>query len=156
MKTLILQASARPHGDTHRAVLRLAAELAADLLDLLDYSLHHYRYDHAYPPDDQFPELIARCHSYDRLILASPVYWYSMSGHLKVFVDRLTDLLTVQPETGRRLRGKTLGVLGVSDDGDVEACFFKPFELTAGYLGMTYGPEYVADATGTYRLRHSR
>lgn len=43
---------------------------------------------------------------YETLILATPVYWYSMSGIMKVFFDRLTDLLTIEKEFGRKLRGK--------------------------------------------------
>lgn len=45
---------------------------------------------------------------YETLILATPVYWYSMSGIMKVFFDRLTDLLTIEKELGRKLRGKKI------------------------------------------------
>ncbi len=43
---------------------------------------------------------------YDVLIFATPVYWYSMSGIMKVFFDRITDLLTIKKDIGRKLKGK--------------------------------------------------
>ena len=48
---------------------------------------------------------------YDTIIFATPVYWYSMSGILKVFIDRITDLLTIEKELGRKLRGKKMAVV---------------------------------------------
>ncbi len=36
----------------------------------------------------------------DRLIFATPVYWYSMNSTMKVFFDRLTDLTDIEKEEG--------------------------------------------------------
>ncbi len=138
--TLILQASARPDGDTHHVATELARRLEADHLDLLDFTVHYFRYEQTYPADDQFLELVDIWLRYDRIVFASPVYWYSMSGYLKVFFDRISDLLMKHKDLGRQLRGRQLAVLAVSNDGVVEECFFGPFELSAGYLGMDYGP----------------
>ncbi|MCP4458779.1 MAG: NAD(P)H-dependent oxidoreductase [Cytophagales bacterium] len=38
--------------------------------------------------------------------MATPVYWYSMSGIMKVFLDRIYDVLTIEKELGRKLHGK--------------------------------------------------
>ena len=35
------------------------------------------------------------------IIFVTPVYWYAMSGRMKVFFDRWTDLLKIDKDTGR-------------------------------------------------------
>lgn len=138
---LLLQASARPNGDTYRVAQHLARKLDADHLDLLNYKIHPFNYDQAYPPDDDFLRLIAEeVLSRDQIIFASPVYWYSMSGPMKIFFDRLSDLLKSRKDLGRQLRGKRLSVLSVSNDEAINASFYDAFRLSAEYLGMDYGP----------------
>ena len=74
----------------------------------------------------------------DTIILATPVYWYSMSGRMKVFLDRFTDLLKVEKELGRHLRGKSLAVFTTSNGDNLGVDFWHPFVKTANYLGMQY------------------
>lgn len=61
-----------------------------------------------------------------------------MSGLLKNFLDRITDCLKSEKETGRKLRGKNLVIISCgSEEAEVEG-FFVPFQLSAEYLGMNY------------------
>lgn len=140
---LLLQASARPRGDTYHVAKKLAAQLGADHLDLLDYKVYPFNYEQEYPADDDFirlveTELLPR----QQIIFASPVYWYAMSGPLKIFFDRLSDLLKSRKDLGRQLRGKRMSVLSVCNDATVYPSFFDVFRLSAEYLGMEYGPEW--------------
>ncbi|WP_238749045.1 flavodoxin family protein [Neolewinella maritima] len=137
--TLLLQASARSNGHTSRVVRHLADQLDCPVVDLLDHRIHPYDYAGNYPADDSFIALVRdRLLPVDRIILASPVYWYAMSGGMKTFLDRFTDLLTTHKELGRQLRGKQLAVLSCANDAEVNLGFYEPFRLTAAYLGMTY------------------
>lgn len=139
--TLLLQASARSNGDTYQVALRLATELGADHIDLLDYKIHPFDYSQTYPSDDDFLSLIeTEILPREQIIFASPVYWYSMSGPMKTFFDRISDLLKSRKDLGRQLRGKRMAVLSVSNDKVVNASFFDAFRLSAEYLGMDYGP----------------
>jgi len=157
IKPLLLQASARPHGDTHRVASKLVTELDARHLDLLDYVIHPFRYEQEYPDDDDYLRLIKEeVLAHDHIIFASPVYWYSMSGGLKIFFDRLSDLLKSRKDLGRRLRGKRMSVLSVSNDAAVNDSFFDAFRLSAEYLGMDYGEEWhgwVEEESATYVRR---
>ncbi len=137
---LVLLASARPAGDT-AAFVRQMFPAAADcaLLDLLAAPLYPYSYAGCYPPDDAFAAIIARVLHHDTLVLATPVYWYSMSGLLKTFMDRLTDLITTAKPLGRQLRGKRLFVLAVGTDAALPPGFKQPFRLTASYFGISFG-----------------
>jgi multimeric flavodoxin WrbA len=138
---LLLQASARPDGDTFLVAQKLATDLKADHLDLLNYKIHPFNYDQVYPADDDFLRLIQEeILPRKQIIFASPVYWYSMSGPMKIFFDRLSDLLMSRKELGRQLRGKRMSVLSVSNDEVVNASFYDAFRLSAEYLGMGYGP----------------
>lgn len=146
-KALIILASARKESDTAKLVTRLFGTYGADLLDLLDYNLSHYRYEADYPPDDQFNLIMERMQQYDQLVFATPVYWYAMSGLLKVLFDRLTDIVTIRKEIGRSLQGKQTFLIAVGTDEVLPLGFETPFKLTSNYLAM--------DFKGTYYCKNS-
>jgi multimeric flavodoxin WrbA len=80
------------------------------------------------------------------IVFASPVYWYAMSGPMKVLFDRLTDLLLTSEGRlrGRALAGREVCVLATGTDPGLPACFTEPFRLTAEYFDMDYaGAWYV-------------
>ncbi|HGS4449180.1 TPA: flavodoxin family protein, partial [Vibrio cholerae] len=103
-----------------------------------------YDYEHMNRNDD-FIHLINKLVEFDHLVFASPVYWYSMSAQLKVFFDRLSDLLTLEKELGRCLKGKSVSVISTGFNKACPSCFSEPFQLTADYLGLVYkGCTYVS------------
>ena len=61
-----------------------------------------------------------------------------MSAQLKVFFDRLSDLLGVRKDLGYKLKGKTISVMSTGTNEECPACFIEPFKLTADYLGMKF------------------
>ncbi len=137
-KTVIIQGSARPKGDTNTVINYVVSTGNFDVIDL--YSKHIKHYDYEYNnADDDFIEIITNIiKNYDTIIFATPVYWYSMSGHLKVFFDRISDLLRVHKELGRQLRGKKMAMLSCSNSNDLISGFSTPFIESSKYLGMSY------------------
>ncbi len=142
-KPLIILGSSRSHGNTRKVLDRLIELHACDLIDLNDWQFSYYDYEHK-NRDDDFIKIIDQLLNYDIVIFASPIYWYSMSGVMKTFFDRISDLLKIRKEKGRQLRGKTM--LAISCNGDQEdyPSFAAPFELSADYLGMNYAGYYHA------------
>lgn len=138
MKTVIIVASARKNGNTHKVVSELSKISGWDVIDLLDYNISHFDYSHANQEDDFIDLMKDIVNQYDVFIFATPVYWYSMSGILKVFFDRLTDFLTLDKITGRKLRGKSMGVISCSNGNNLGSLFWEPFKKSAEYLGMHY------------------
>ena len=138
MSTIIIQASSRKTGNTALAVDQVKSLIPSDSVDLLDYKFSGYDYLHLNQNDDFLPLVERLASNYDTWILATPVYWYSMSGLLKNFVDRLTDCVTIAKPIGRSLEGKRLGLLSSSSEEDLLSSFAEPFRLTAEYLEMTY------------------
>lgn len=138
MKTIIISGSSRKDGNTSDIANELALIINCEVIHLLDYSINHYDYEHKNVSDDFVPLLQKLLSNYDTYIFATPVYWYAMSGILKVFFDRLTDLITIKKELGRQLRGKKMAVISSSTGGNLGAQFWLPFSKSAEYLGIIY------------------
>lgn len=137
-KTLLLQASARSDGNTHQIVQALRKQLDFDVIDLKTKHIESYSYERENQSDDFLPIMRDIAENYDLLVFATPVYWYSMSGLLKNFLDRLTDCISIEKQLGRQLRGKQLASLSCGSDAIEVDGFHTPFRLTAEYLDMNY------------------
>lgn len=137
-KTVIIQGSSRSQGDTSKIVNYIASKYNFDIIDLYTKKIGHYDYEYK-NSDDDFIDLITEViESYDTIIFATPVYWYSMSGVLKVFFDRISDLIRIHKDTGRKLRGKNMAMISCSNSNDIINGFSIPFSASAKYLGMQY------------------
>jgi len=135
---LIIMGSSRSKGNTYKIIAELQEKIAATFIDLKGYNISYYDYEHKNQTDD-FLKLAEQMLQYDKIVFATPVYWYSMSAILKTFFDRLSDLLTIRKDIGRGLKGKTMYIIICSSDKEVYDGFEMPFERTAAYLDMHWG-----------------
>ncbi len=135
---VILQASSRSNGDTNRIINYINSKSQYDIIDLKNKNINHFDYDFKNVDDDFIDLMINITKKYDTIIFATPVYWYSMSGILKVFFDRLSDLLKTHKVLGRKLRGKNMAMISCSNSNDLKEGFTMPFVESANYLGMQY------------------
>ena len=138
MRTIIILGSSSKSGQTKKAVDELRSLSGFDMLDLNDYNISYYDYEHKNKNDDYLNLVQHIISNYDIFIFATPVYWYCMSGVMKVFFDRITDLLDYEKELGRKLRTKSMAVLSSSIGDHLGDSFWLPFMETAKYLGMNY------------------
>ena len=138
MSGIIIQGSARKDGNTSLISEELSQQTGFDVVHLSEYHIKHF--DYAFQnQDDDFPALIRKIAvRYQTLIFVTPVYWYSMSGMMKVFFDRISDCLHFDKETGRKFRGKNLAAVSSSGEQANFQEFFLPFSKSAEYLGMKY------------------
>lgn len=137
-KPLIILGSARKKSDTKKLVDIVFKDIEISSIDLLDYSIAHYNYSEEYPTTDEFLTIIEQMLQHNVIVFATPVYWYSMSSYMKVFFDRLTDIVSSQKQLGRKLKGKRVGLLAVSNSDALPQGFEVPFKDTANYLDMEY------------------
>ncbi|GGH05817.1 NADPH-dependent oxidoreductase [Mucilaginibacter phyllosphaerae] len=143
--SLLILGSNRKNSLTESITRKALGQTGFDMIDLLDHKIAHYNYDGHYPADDEFEAIIKKALPYDNIIFATPVYWYSMSGVMKVFFDRLTDLITIKKDLGKNLRGKSAAMVAVGADPTMPDGFEIPFKHTAAYLGIQYkGCTYYA------------
>jgi multimeric flavodoxin WrbA len=137
-KGIIIQSSTRSIGDTFKIVNFLKSETQFDSIDLKQYVINHFDYEFKNKEDDfnvLFKSIVIK---YDIILFVTPIYWYTMSGLLKVFMDRISDFLIYEEEYGRMLRGMQMGVVSCSNEKDIFKGFDLPFKKTATYLGMDY------------------
>ena len=137
MSSIILLGSSGRKGKTESLCCRLAKEIGCDILNLDDYTISFFDYKHV-NKSDGFVQLITQLLKHDHIIFASPVYWYSMSAQMKVFFDRMTDLLTIEQQLGRELKGKCCSVVATGSDKIAPPCFIEPFKLSAAYLTIEF------------------
>jgi len=138
MKAVILLGSSRSHGNTRAVCQHLQTLTNCELIDLKPLNIGHYDYEYSNLDDDFLPLMRKIVSEYDTIIFATPVYWYSMSGIMKVFFDRITDCLKVEKELGDRLKAKNMALVSCSAHDDLDARFSMPFINTADYLDMMF------------------
>jgi len=133
---IIIFGSSRSFGETRAAVDTIIGNNKIPLIDLLTLDISMYDYEHRNKNDDFIP-LMEKVIAHDLIILATPVYWYSTSATVKIFMDRLTDLLEIRKDLGRKLNGKKLFVIANSG-GNLPDDFEAPIRLTCEYMDMQY------------------
>ena len=138
MKNLVIVGSSRNDGDTSELTRMLIEKSGWDVINLNDYDFSYYDYKHENRDDDYLGLMTHIIGTYDTLIFVTPVYWYAMSGIMKVFFDRITDLLDNEKDLGRQLRGKNMAAMSCSIGNNLGDTFWLPFSETAKYLGMHY------------------
>src|SRR6476469_6976784 len=85
LSTIALFSSSRRQGNTGRLIDRIASELQIEIVDLADLQISPFDYDHRNRGDD-FEPALQHILAHDQIIFASPIYWYSVSAPMKVFL----------------------------------------------------------------------
>lgn len=147
---VIIFGSSRRNGHTGRLVDDIARRHSLRVVDVSDYNIAPYDYEYKNSGDDFLP-LARELVTYQQWILASPVYWYTMSAQMKVFVDRWSDLLDVEKDLGRQIRGKQGAVLSTGAMAVPERSFEECFKNSFEYMGMQYDGMLYADTSNGYQ-----
>ncbi|WP_433451886.1 flavodoxin family protein [Streptomyces sp. CA-142005] len=124
-------------GDVEQRWIRLAEHPLPDFVDLRHDS------DHVRPPSDSATGLLldATLAATD-IVIASPLYWYSVSGLTKRYLDYWSGWLrTPGVDFKATLAGRTLW--GIAALAHAEASVAEPYVGTlnnsAAYMGMRFG-----------------
>jgi multimeric flavodoxin WrbA len=162
-KILILKSSPRIHGNSNTLAER-AATGARDMgADVKVFNLHDMDIRPCDACDecretggvcvigDEMQALYPRLREADAIVLASPIYWFTMSAQLKVCIDRW---YAMQTPNGNELGGKQFGIVLTYGDSDLHNSgginaihtFESMFRyLEANIAGIVHGS---ADAAG--------
>jgi multimeric flavodoxin WrbA len=152
-RVLIIIGSARVGGNTASAARRVCNALgrSARTIDLLEQRVGAFDYRRSDDRDD-FRSIVGLMAASDHIVFATPVYWYAMSGVMKTFFDRLTDLLNDRQHrtTGRALAGREAWLIATGTDPEMPAGFSEPFVRTADYFDMEWrGAAYCRSIDGS-------
>lgn len=153
MNSIIISGSSNYNGDTEKLSVSVASLTNSSIIRLKDYNISQYDYEHNNENDDFFPLIKKVLSETNTIIFITPVYWYSMSGYLKVFFDRITDLITINKALGRQLRGVSIAVITTSNGDNLGNNFWFPFKKSSNYLGMKYlGNSHTINAKSNQSL----
>jgi NAD(P)H-dependent FMN reductase len=139
---IVILASARRDSNTLRALQATCPVRDYELIDLLDFSIAPYSYDSDYPAGDDFLAIARQMTEAEVVVFATPVYWYAMSGALKNFFDRLTDLISTQKPIGRALKERTCYLVACGSDPELPEGFEVPFRRTCEYFEMEFAGSF--------------
>ncbi len=137
-KGVIILGSANSDGETRKIVSFVHDKLSYPIIDLKTKNISEFDYEFKNRNDDFHPLVQEIVDTYEIIVFATPVYWYSMSGIMKTFFDRISDCLKIEKETGRKLRGMEMAVISCGSDKKLKNGFHMPFIETAKYLGINY------------------
>jgi multimeric flavodoxin WrbA len=144
--TLIILGSSREDSNTLKAIRQNSLFSQYDLIDLQKNRINYYSYDSKELQDDDFHAIAAEMLKYEMIVFATPVYWYSMSGQMKVFLDRLTQLTAEYKQMGRALKGKRTYLIACGGSPSLPEGFEIPFKLTSEYFDMEYVMSFYTQA----------
>lgn len=97
---IFVNASANKNGNTFAYAQNLLEGYRYQQLNLVDYKIYPLGANFT---DDQFNQVYQQISQYDVIVIGTPVYWHTVSGALKNFLDR-----TYEKEGENKLKGKTL------------------------------------------------
>lgn len=135
--TIVIFGSSRSCGNTWNAIQAVLNNREVRIVDLSKNNVLHYDYEYKNQTDD-FLRIISLVLEYNNIIFATPVYWYSMSAQLKIFFDRLSDLIRIKKDFGRMLKGKKCYLISSGTDEELPIGFEIPFKNTCKYFNMIY------------------
>lgn len=138
---LLIAASSRKEGNTLNVMGHMSKVLNAELIDLSQFNISYYDYEHHNEGDD-FLSLAEKMTEASCIVLGTPVYWYSMSAQMKTFIDRWSDLVTIRKDLGRKLKGKQLVLLSCGSWEQPGEGFELPIKQTAEYMSMQFGGHF--------------
>lgn len=99
-KILFMNASPDKYGATNRIAEELLKNKDYTKMQMSDYDISQYG---AVRDNDQIKEMLNIIENYDTLVIGSPVYFYTVSGILKTFIDRLYLLPEVEVLKGKKV-----------------------------------------------------
>ncbi|MFE2355979.1 flavodoxin family protein [Streptomyces parvulus] len=148
---LFLLGSSRPDGNTELLTRRAAEQLPADVeqrwIDLARHPLPEFEdlrhdTDHTRPTEGNARLLLDATLEATDLVIASPLYWYSVSTPVKHYLDHWAGWLrTPGLDFKATLAGRTLwGVTALAhEEQEVADPLIGTLGLTAAFMGMRFG-----------------
>lgn len=136
-KVLVILGTAREDSNTLKAIGEHLPFKEYKLIELSKLNIQPYSYD-GYKIEDDFLQIAELMIQSEVIVFATPVYWYAMSGIMKIFFDRLSDLISVQKPLGRALAGKKTWLFSTGSDDVLPQGFEVPFQKTSEYFDMVF------------------
>ncbi|MCO4852834.1 flavodoxin family protein [Bacillus vallismortis] len=147
MKIAVINGGTRPGGNTDILVEKIIQGFDAEHIYLRQYhilpieDLRHAEGGFG-PVQDDYDSIIERTLPCDILIFATPIYWFGMSGTLKLFIDRWSQTLRDPrfPDFQQQMSMKKAYVAAVGGDNPkIKGLpLIQQFEHIFAFMGMPF------------------
>lgn len=142
-KILFMNGSPNKRGNTFRIGEEILKEIHHDILQMSDYKV--YQYGQVYE-DDQINEIFKNLENVNTIVMGAPVYWYTVGGILKTFIDRLYLLPEAEVLKGKNLYFFAQG--SAPDEGTVKTIEHLASRV-AELMGMNLKSVIVDSSAGS-------
>jgi multimeric flavodoxin WrbA len=143
MKFLHLDGSAREDGNTATLARQLLSELDYTEIALRDHRIEliddkRHTAEGFQPRQDDYDGVLRSFLEADYVVFSSPVYWYGLSAHLKVFIDRWSESLRIVPDFKAKVQQKKIFLVLVGGDEPQRKAqpIVQQFEYIAEFLEL--------------------
>jgi multimeric flavodoxin WrbA len=97
-KILVINGSSRENGNTEMFTSLILKDVPHQSIHLRHHTIvpivdKRHSPEGFTPVEDDYDSIIQSVLAHDILVFATPLYWYGMSGHMKLFVDRWSQSL---------------------------------------------------------------
>lgn len=154
MKIAVIYGGTRPNGNTETLTELVIKGLAVNRIFLKDYRIlpiEDFRHSEGGFPDvdDEYNTVIKQIIDHDILIFATPVYWYSMSGIMKNFIDRWSQTLRDSsfPDFKKQMAAKQAYVVAVGGDAPYikGLPMIEQFQFIFSFMGTAFAGYILGD-----------
>lgn len=148
MNIAVLYGGTRPNGNSEILTEQVIQGITAETIYLRDYRIlpiddMRHSAEGFQDRDDDYNSIIDRILPHDILLFSTPIYWYSMSGTMKNFIDRWSQTLrdAKYPDFKKQMAAKKAFVIAVG--GDLPnlkgLAMVQQFKHIFDFMGMEFG-----------------
>lgn len=123
MSIAVIYGGTRPNGNSEILTERVIQEISTEKICLRDFHIKpiidmRHAEEGFQERNDDYNSIVERILPHDILIFSTPIYWYSMSGTMKNFIDRWSQTLRdpKYPSFKSKMASKKAFVIAVGGD----------------------------------------
>lgn len=156
MSIVVLYGSTREDSNTEWLTEKVISGIPVEKIYLKDYKIlpikdERHSVNGFQDVDDDYNTLIDRVLKHDIILFATPIYWYSMSGTMKLFIDRWSQTLrdTNFPNFKSDLGKKKAFVIAVGGDRPTikGLPLIQQFQYIFDYFGCSFEGYVIGKAS---------
>lgn len=147
MSIAVIYGGTRPHGNSEILTEQVIQDIATEKIYLRDFKIQpiiDMRHTEGGFQDrnDDYNSIIDCILPHDILIFSTPIYWYSMSGTMKNFIDRWSQMLRdpKYPDFKSKMASKKAFVIAVGgDDPYIKGLpMIQQFQYIFDFMGIEF------------------
>lgn len=123
----------------------MSVDLANTMIQPVEDRRHHGGF---LPIGDDYRRIVEEMLEHDDIVFITPIYWYSMSTKMKLFIDRFSESLRDEDLRFReRMQGKRFHLIAVGGDDPKEKgrALVTQFDHIATFLGARLETAILAE-----------